>query len=168
MLSIEQLLTISKIRTSNKRIIKKLELSNTISDCQIIINLKKEIKEHYEGISHPDPIERFTSLDFSQLEEFIPDLENKKENSIYYDNFKKIQINIVIDWEVVSSYIERVVHVHLEKLSDNIFESEIFKSYYILDDILKSFDEGSLIGDNDKFTELIYMISDDLTNLLIY
>lgn len=166
-LTIEQQLTLSKISSSNKRILKKMNLSDKISDCQIIINLKKEIKEHYEGISHPDPIEHFTSLDFYQLDRFMSDFEKNREDSVYYINYKNIQVNLIQDWEIVSNYIERVVHVHLAKLSDKMFESKIFRNYYILDDIIKSFDEGSLIGDNDRFTELIYLISQDLNNLFI-
>ena len=166
-LTISQVSALRKIDVLARRNQRMNELVDKKTDVQLIISLKKEIDEHYNGVRHPAPIEHLAEIDFSQLEEFLPDLQKDGKDSVFYENFESIQKGLIKNWGIVSNFLESVVHTHLDKLSEAIFESKLFRSFHIQEHMVLPYQEKPLIGQSDKFSELVYQISKSLDCLII-
>lgn len=160
-LSIDQRLALQKIAILNKRRLKELETNSFSSEFRAIQNLKNEISETYSE-NHPKPIEYFNKLYLDRYESIFSEYRQLRENARNYSTLQEVQLKLASYWISTLEYIKNSVLFYLEKLED-ITSSQFYRNNF--SNIMNLHEFNELI---DRFSELVYLIEEDLHNYILY
>ncbi len=160
-LSLEQKLALQKIAILNKKRLKEIESNSFISEFRAIKNLKNEILKTYSE-NHPTPIEFFNKLYLSRYESIFKEYSLQKENARNYSTLREVQLKLANYWISTIEYIKNSVLFYLEKLED-ITSSQFYRNNF--SNIMNLHEFNELI---DRFSELVYLIEEDLNNYVLY
>lgn len=153
-----QLVALHKIETLNNFAIKNIINSNLNSDLKIIINLKNEFNDVY-NVPHPLPIEYMSRIFLPRYDTIFNEYEVFKEKAEKFQIIEAKRSSILTYWKSTYEFISNSVVFHFQKLSDDFYKSQFFISSFS-----NVFSKNNLTRDIDRFSELIFLISNDLSN----
>lgn len=131
---------------------------------ETIRSLKKQISEYWGITSHNVIYDNYRLIN-PNLIDLKNRIQNKNLDLNYIENRLKIWIkNLQPKWGLVSGYINNVCHIHLIQLK-SLFESKIFKDYYIPDYFEIDTLERETIGWDDELTKIIKRIPNEFNDM---
>ncbi|HBL77399.1 MAG: hypothetical protein A2W90_21480 [Bacteroidetes bacterium GWF2_42_66] len=157
-LNTNQFMALNKIETMNNFAIKTLNNSYLDSDLKILKNIQSEFDMVYRA-PHPDPIEYFTRIFLPRYDTIFNDYEVYKEKADNYQIIESKRSLILMYWKSTYEFITNTIIFHFQKFSDSFFMSQFFMSSFS-----NIFSKNHLTKEIDRFTEIIYLISNDLNN----
>lgn len=160
-LNINQKLAIQKIYLINQTKIKEIEFNDAHLDHIYIRNLSDELNLIYQE-HHPKPIEYFHKIYLNRYLTIFTEYEKVKEKARNYPTLLEVKTKLVSYWKSTLEFLNNSIFFYLNKL-EGVRNSQFFRNYFS-----NSLNLQDLYQITDRFTELIYLIEDDLNNYNLY
>jgi hypothetical protein len=160
-LSISQRIAIQKIYLINQTKLKDIAFKGTRIEFIYIKKLRTELLDVYKE-HHPKPIEFFHKIYLKRYLSIFTEYEKIKENARNYSTLYEVKTKLVSYWKSTLEFLNNSIFFYLEKL-DEIRNSQFFRNNFSNSLNLQEYYQIS-----DRFTELIYLIEEDLSNYSLY
>ncbi len=160
-ISIDQQLAIGKIYQNNKFTLRFLEFSKPFNDCEIIKKLKKGWEEMYTK-THPEPAENFKLLSLEKFNKVFEDYTLHGSNTRNLELLENRIDKLKPFWDSTKVIIDNKALFYLssfQRINHSIYYNTQFSNYLSMD---------ILSNRLDRFTELIYIISNNFTKYYYY